>query len=80
MTSLSCVSTTLCVAVTDDGSVLASTAPLDPTSVWSRVVAAPGSLLISVQCPSITVCFAADAAGRVLVARTPLSRHWPAVI
>jgi hypothetical protein len=82
MTSISCPSTTLCVAVDGAGDVISSPDPTGGAAAWTAAHVDPsptqnntdnaGSVLVrGVSCPSTTLCVAVDAAGNALVSTDP---------
>lgn len=79
ITALSCVSTSLCVAVDNAGQDFSTTTPA--TGGWT----APGLIhagtlhLSGVSCPSTTLCVATDRQGNAYVTTTPGTTAWPEV-
>jgi hypothetical protein len=82
MTSISCPSTNLCVAVDGAGNVITSTDPtggaaawtvarFDPSTTQNNTDNAGGVLVRGVSCPSTGLCVAVDAAGNALVSTGP---------
>jgi hypothetical protein len=59
LTSVSCPSVSLCVAVTDNGEVLSSTDPTGGEEAWRRTIVNRRIELGSVSCPSSRLCVAA---------------------
>ena len=83
LTSLSCPSTSLCVAVDEFGNVVISDDPGAATPTWSAPTDVDGTNVIwGVSCPSTSLCVAVDSSGNVLVSRDPASRTptWSAPI
>jgi hypothetical protein len=76
ITALSCVSTSLCVAVDDAGQDFSTTSPA--TGGWT----APGQIaagtphLTGVSCPSTTLCVATDKHGDAYATATPTTTAW----
>ncbi len=72
ITALSCVSTSLCVAVDDAGHDFSTTTPATGAG-WSAPdeIAAGAVNLSGVSCPSTTLCVATDRHGDVYVTATP---------
>jgi hypothetical protein len=63
ITALSCVTSSTCVAVDDNGDALTAGA-----GVWSAPQSVdPGRVLTAVSCPTVTFCAAVDNAGDVVV-------------
>src|SRR5262245_17400682 len=63
---VSCVSTSLCVAVDNKGQVLSSTNPAGGVGTWKVVdVTEEKSGFASVSCPSASLCVAIDGSGNV---------------
>jgi hypothetical protein len=69
LTSVSCPSTTLCVAVDGVGQVLATHQPLG--GGWSGLSIDAGKRLSGVSCASESLCVAVDTAGNALVSSNP---------
>src|SRR5271165_2923634 len=71
ITALSCVSTSLCVAVDDAGRDLFTTTPA--TGGWSAPlqIHAGAVHLSGVSCPSTTLCVATDRQGNAYVSANP---------
>jgi Divergent InlB B-repeat domain len=74
LTSISCPSTALCVALTSDGAITSSTDPTAPTPTWSgagdagfcgAVACAP------ISCPSVSLCVYSDFIGDVVTSSNP---------
>ncbi len=63
-TSVACPSTTLCVAVSDEGEILTTTAPTSPAP-WNFGSVDPGTSYMQVACPSVSLCVAVTAHGEV---------------
>jgi hypothetical protein len=76
ITALSCVSTSLCVAVDDAGRDFSTTTPA--TGGWTAPVQIhAGALNLSgVSCPSTTLCVATDRHGNAYVTATPTVNSW----
>ena len=74
VTSVSCQSTTLCVAVDDAGNFLSSSAPAGGTwSLPALIMTAAAPHLTAVSCPSAAQCFAVDTTGNAYSTATPAS-------
>ena len=73
ITALSCQSTSLCVAVDDNGNFLSSTAPASGT--WGAPAQIDSTLrhLTAISCPSATLCFAVDNLGNLFSSTAPTS-------
>jgi hypothetical protein len=72
LNSVSCPSTSLCVAVDEAGHVLTSTNPAGGAGAWSAPVSIdPGKALDQVSCPSMSLCVAVDDDGSALVSTNP---------
>jgi hypothetical protein len=72
LNSLSCPSTSLCVAVNNVGDAIVSTNPAADTPVWTRTpahIAAHG--LNSVSCASTALCVAVDNQGGLVITTNP---------
>jgi hypothetical protein len=76
--SVSCPSTSLCVAVDNAGNVLTSTDPTGGAGAWTLAAVDPGtdtgvvsSGLTGVSCPSVSLCVAVDIEGDVLTSTNP---------
>ena len=65
---ISCPSTTLCVAVSDNV-ILTTTDPTGTTPTWTRTPVA--GAFVAVSCPSTTVCVALDFDGNVVGSSNP---------
>lgn len=72
LNSVSCPTTSLCVAVDESGHVLTSTDPAGGAGAWSAPVSIdPGNTLDQVSCPSTSLCVAVDDDGNALVSTDP---------
>jgi hypothetical protein len=72
LTSISCPSASLCVAVDIGGNVVFSRDPTAGASVWTTVhVDSSTPWIRAVSCPSVSLCVAADEAGNVLTTTNP---------
>jgi hypothetical protein len=76
ITSLSCPSAALCVAVDNRGNVLSSTNPALLASTWQIVHVDPAADdgeggIHAVSCPSVSFCAAVDDQGNVLTSTNP---------
>ena len=78
--SVSCPSTSMCVAADDVGHVVGTTSPLLSVGGWPSVYRDPSAYLngsshqgsvTGIACPSISLCVAVDANGFVLVSTHP---------
>lgn len=72
LTSVSCASAALCVAVDNAGQVLVSTSPATFGSWTARAIDGT-TPLASVSCPSESLCVAVDRLGKALVGEQPAS-------
>jgi hypothetical protein len=80
ITGLSCVSTSLCVAVDDAGRDFSTTTPATGDGWTAPVQIHAGTLHLSgVSCPSTTLCVATDRQGNAYVTTTPATTAWPEV-
>lgn len=70
ISSVSCPSTTLCVAGGEGGTIETSTDPSDPSS-WQSATIDPSQWIESVSCPSTSLCVAADSGGTLLTSTSP---------
>jgi hypothetical protein len=70
LTGVSCPSVGLCLAVDNEGNVLSSTDPTNP-STWSRALIDRGHALDGVACASSNMCVAFDDRGTALQSPTP---------
>ncbi len=76
LTSVSCTSPTLCVAVDEAGNVLLSInptagSPAGSGANWNRLEVDAGTALTSVSCVSPTLCVALDSKGNAFVSTNP---------
>src|SRR6266480_4829793 len=76
LTGVSCASSTLCVAVDDEGGVLSSTDPTGGSDAWTLSPVDGSAVLVGVSCPSESLCVAIDASGNVLTSTTPTAPVW----
>ncbi len=80
--AVSCASQKLCVAVSGDGFLYASTEPTAGADAWSPTVIGEGKLsLNAVSCPSSSLCVAVAGGpnasnGKVLTSTSPTSGSW----
>ena len=75
VTALSCQSTTLCVAVDDNGNFLSSSAPAGGAWSLPASIDSPATHphLTAISCPSAAQCFAVDTTGNAYSSATPAS-------
>jgi hypothetical protein len=75
VTALSCQSTTLCVAVDDNGNFLSSSAPAGGAWSLPASIDSPATHphLTAISCPSAAQCFAVDTTGNAYSSPTPAS-------
>lgn len=79
LTSISCPTVSLCVAVDVLGNLTYTVTPA--TGGWSGSVPIDAHSIAAVSCPSASLCFAVDDHGSLLSATTPNSSAWtPATI
>ena len=72
VTDVSCVGSSLCVAVGAGGKVVTSTDPADGgTATWTVARVDSENSLTSVSCPSVSLCLAVDSAGDVVATTNP---------
>jgi hypothetical protein len=76
LSSVSCPSESLCVAVDREGNALSTGSPTSPGASWTRVSIDPGQQLASVSCPSANLCVAVDRHGRAFTTNQPLGGGW----
>jgi hypothetical protein len=76
LSSVSCPSESLCVAVDRMGNALATAAPASPGAPWLKASIDAGQPLSSVSCASANLCVAVDRAGRAFTATNPLGGGW----
>jgi hypothetical protein len=69
--SVSCPSTSLCVAVDDDGDVMTSTNPAGGASAWTVADIDGTDQINSLSCPSTSLCVAVDTVGNILTSTDP---------
>jgi hypothetical protein len=69
--SLSCPSTTLCVAGDAFGNVLTSTNPAGGAGAWSSSTVDEGDFLLGFSCPSTSLCVGAGYDGNVVTSTNP---------
>ncbi len=69
--SISCPSTSLCVAVDRGGYVVWSTDPAGGPLAWNAADIDGSSEITSISCPSTALCVAVDAAGNVIASQDP---------
>ncbi len=70
ITGVSCVYSTLCVAVDAAGNVMTSTEPGNVEGVW-MIFPVDTNSLRGVTCPSTSLCVAVDSAGNVVTSMNP---------
>jgi hypothetical protein len=86
ITSISCPSSTLCLATDKLGNIIESTNPVEQAqnneqwTVLNSIDAGAGSLngspgVRGISCPSVTLCVAVDGAGNVLYTESPTAVH-----
>jgi hypothetical protein len=76
---VSCPSTTLCVAVDDQGNAVVSTDPTVATPTWSPPADMDGANdLVDVSCSSASLCAAVDIAGNAVISTDPTADVWSA--
>jgi hypothetical protein len=75
LTALSCQSTTLCMAVDDNGNFLSSSAPAGGAWGLPASINSPATHphLTAISCPSAALCFAVDNAGNLFSSTAPTS-------
>jgi RHS repeat-associated protein len=90
--SISCPTSTMCVAVGNTGHLWSSADPSGGSGAWARVTVGSSSTLTAISCPSTTFCVAGDEGGDLFVStdptggasswrEVPLSRrHWISAI
>ena len=71
MTGVSCVTTTFCVGVDENGNVVTSTDPGGSPTDWTTVNVDGTTTLTGVSCVSVSLCVAVDRAGNVLTSASP---------
>lgn len=71
LTSVSCPSTALCVAVDDRGNVVESTDPGGSAPAWVTINVDGANYLSGVSCASASLCTAVDLAGNAVVSTNP---------
>ena len=71
LTSISCPSTSLCVAADEVGNVLTATAGTQGVLHWQSAPVDAGNLINSVSCQSASLCFAVDNHGNFLWSQDP---------
>ena len=69
--SISCASTSLCVAVDGAGDVLSSSNPAGGSGAWTMINVDGTTPFRGVSCPSLSLCVAVDAAGNVVTSTDP---------
>jgi hypothetical protein len=76
LSSVSCPSESLCVAVDREGNALSTGTPTSPGAPWTKLSIHPGAPLSSVSCPSANLCVAVDRQGRAFATNNPLGGGW----
>ncbi len=71
LSSVWCESTSLCVAVDEQGNVLSSANPTGGSSAWSIAPVDGTTALLGITCSSASLCAAVDSQGDVLVSTNP---------
>lgn len=70
VTGVSCPSTSLCVAVDNNGDVVTSTNPTGGAADWTVTYLEPAALT-GLSCPTSGLCVAVDQAGNVITSSDP---------
>jgi hypothetical protein len=73
---VSCPTTSFCVAVDDQGSVVTSPNPANGSDAWKAARIDGHRRLTGVSCPSPSLCVAVDDAGRALSSIRPAGGSW----
>lgn len=76
LTAISCVSSSLCVAVSWEGSIVTSSDPAGGSATWDVLDTGSRNVFSSVSCPSATLCVASDYEGEVFVSTDPTAGLW----
>lgn len=76
--SVSCPTTSFCVAADQRGKVFTATDPTGGASAWTAVNVDGLNDLRGVSCPTISLCVAVDSAGNVVVGTAPVAPAVPA--
>jgi hypothetical protein len=76
LSSVSCPSESLCVAVDRDGNALSSGTPTSPGIPWNVTGHDPLQELSSVSCPTAGLCVAVDRHGDAFTTNHPLTGGW----
>ncbi len=71
LSGVSCVGTSLCVAVTENGYVTITTNPTAPAPTWSAPRSIDTTALTGISCPSTSLCVAVDSTGAALTSTDP---------
>ena len=71
MVAVDCPTSTLCIAVSNTGQALITTAPTGPAAGWASVNVGKGSSLDDIECASAQLCVAVDAASRAIASTNP---------
>ncbi len=71
LTSISCPTSSVCVAVDDAGSVLSSTDPAGGPSAWASAPIGFGVFPASMACPSVSLCVGVDSEGTTVTSSHP---------
>jgi hypothetical protein len=76
LSSVSCPSESLCVAVDVEGNALSTGTPTSPGTPWMKVGIDAERSLASVSCASVNLCVAVDRHGRAFATNNPLGGPW----
>jgi hypothetical protein len=76
LSSVSCPSESLCVAVDREGNALSTGTPSSPGAPWTRVGIDAERSLAGVSCASASLCVAVDRHGRAFATNQPLGGGW----
>lgn len=72
-TVIDCTVGLSCIVGTDDGQVLSSTNPADPTPLWTATAIGAGDWISGLSCPTANFCAAGTGQGEVLTSTSPLA-------
>jgi hypothetical protein len=75
VSSISCPSVELCIAVDLHGRAVRTTDPTAPHPAWSEPETIDDERLFGVSCPSASMCVAVDSAGRAIISRDPTAKN-----
>jgi hypothetical protein len=78
LSSVSCPSESLCVAVDREGNALSTGTPTSPVIPWTLTGHDPLAELSSVSCPTVGLCVAVDRHGDAFTSTHPLTGGWSA--